>query len=129
MTAGPISRMLPRSLAERHDAHQHSAAALEVTHRSSHEDEVTGEVHYVGGAHDARPNWKRNRPAGDVMCEVSGRWLRFHPESSKSTGEEFIHVDVMTTIETDSGSRERKLCALIVTREDVMRALDTVRPR
>jgi hypothetical protein len=94
-----------------------------------HDDEVEGTVHYLGGTYDSRPQWKRNRPASDVLCEVSGRWLHFHPQSSKLTAGEYIHVDVMTSIETESGSRERKLCTLVLTREDLMAALDKVSPR
>ena len=91
--------------------------------------EVTGEVAYIGVLQDARSHWRHNVPAGDVRCQVSGRWLRFHPDSSRLTDGEFITVDVMTTVETESDSRDRKLCELIVTREDLTRALDTVRPR
>jgi hypothetical protein len=94
-----------------------------------HETEIAGEVEYVGDAGDARPRWLRDVPASDVVCRVSGRRLRFHPDSAKFEDGEYITVDVMTDIETDSGTRRRKLCELIVTREDLVRALDTVQVR
>ncbi len=64
-----------------------------------------------------------------VPCMVSARWLRFVPESSAfESGEDFITVDVMTGFpgKTDV----RKLCQLMILREDlneVLRKVKTVK--
>ena len=63
---------------------------------------------------------------GYVPCEVSGRWIQF-PEYSGGyfTEGEYIDIAVMTL---DQNERPRKLCNLIVTREDLERALKNVKP-
>lgn len=53
---------------------------------------------------------------------ISSRWLNFSEHSSVLEGGEFISVDVMT----DTNGRPRKLCELVVTREDLERALNRV---
>jgi hypothetical protein len=65
----------------------------------------------------------------DVPCEVSRRWLRFRPDSHRTQAGEFMFIDVMTSLDDDRGVREHKLCEVIVTREDLLRALGTVKPR
>jgi hypothetical protein len=61
---------------------------------------------------------------GYVPCMVSDRWLRFPKQSGGHFGGgEYIAADVMT------GSPEehpRRLCELIVTREDLLRAISSV---
>lgn len=61
-----------------------------------------------------------------VPCMVSGRWLRFAPESSAfETGEDYITVEVMTGFpgKTDV----RKLCELMILREDIYEILRRVK--
>lgn len=63
---------------------------------------------------------------GYVPCEVSGRWLQF-PENSDWIGNrgEFMFVDVMT----EGGNGEpRKLCHLLLKKEDILRAVNSVKP-
>ncbi len=70
---------------------------------------------------------KRNEKGkGYVPCEVSNRWLQF-PENSGgifSTGE-YIEIDVMTL---DQNDQPKKICNLILTRENIERALSNVKP-
>jgi hypothetical protein len=61
-----------------------------------------------------------------VSCQVSMRWLVFGEESDLLEGGEFMGVDVMTL---DQYEKPRRLCHLIVTREDLLRALSHVRPK
>lgn len=57
---------------------------------------------------------------------VSGRWLQFRVESSSVFQEgEYIVMSVMTT---DSNDKERKLCELVVTREDLLGAINSIKP-
>ena len=63
-----------------------------------------------------------------VECEVSSRYLKFDKHSSISTNGEFIHLDVMSNPSGDEG-KSRKLCELIVTREDILEALKNIVPR
>ncbi len=62
---------------------------------------------------------------GYVPCEVSGRWLQFPKESAGHFGAgEFISVDVMTY---GSKDEPKKICNLIVTRENLLRAINSVK--
>ena len=61
-----------------------------------------------------------------VPCEVSERWLAFDPISSNVQGGEFISLDIMT-MNTDG--QPKKLCGLIITRENLMEALSKVKPK
>jgi hypothetical protein len=62
-----------------------------------------------------------------VECEVSGRFLKFHEKSSIFQSGEFITVDVMT-FNTDNRESPRKLCELVLTRENLMEALKNIVP-
>lgn len=57
---------------------------------------------------------------GFVPCEVSGRWLQF-PE--KVTDDRYIPLEVMTE---GSGDSPKKICELIVSKEDIMRAINSI---
>lgn len=64
---------------------------------------------------------------GAVPCQVSDRWLKFPAESSGHFGEgEFIVLDVMTL---DKNEMQRKICELVVTREDLLSAINDVRDK
>lgn len=69
---------------------------------------------------------KRNEMgAGHVPCVVSERWLQFPSESAGHYGGgEFISVSVMTL---GSDEKLKKLCDLVVTREDLLRAINSVK--
>jgi hypothetical protein len=55
---------------------------------------------------------------------VSGRWLQFSTGgSAKLTEGEYITMWVMTE---NSDDKDKKLCELIVTREDLQSALDLI---
>ncbi|MDM5188582.1 hypothetical protein QUF99_15035 [Bacillus sp. DX4.1] len=58
------------------------------------------------------------RGEGYVECEVSNRWLQFHDIVEDL---ELIPVDVMTE---NIDGKERKLCELILKKEDILRALN-----
>lgn len=60
-----------------------------------------------------------------VECQVSGRYLKFHDKSSILQGGEFITVDVMS-MQVEDDKKPRKICELIVTREDLLEALKHV---
>ena len=62
---------------------------------------------------------------GAVPCMVSGRWLQFPAESGGFFQErEYIVMNVMTT---DVNDKDRKLCELVVTREDLLDAINSVK--
>lgn len=60
-----------------------------------------------------------------VECQVSGRYLQFHPTSSILQSGEFISVDVMAMYEEEKSNR--KICSLIITREELLEALNQIR--
>jgi len=63
---------------------------------------------------------------GYVPCIVNGRYLAFRLDSSvMEDGREFITLAVMT--ETEKG--RKRLCELIIKRQDIERALSCVSPR
>lgn len=63
-----------------------------------------------------------------VECQVSGRCLKFHENSSVLQGGEFITVDVMS-MQIEDDKKPRKICDLIITREDLLEALEHVSPQ
>ena len=68
--------------------------------------------------------------AGYVPCEVSSRFLQFDLKSSLQADGEFISLSVMTSRDWDDGPvNPRRLCSLVVTRADLIRALAAVKPR
>jgi len=62
-----------------------------------------------------------------VECQVSGRYLQFHENSALVSTEEFITVDVMPMLE-DYDKPSKRICQLIIKREDLMNALAHVTP-
>jgi hypothetical protein len=68
--------------------------------------------------------WRAKHGDFAVPCVVSGRWLEFSQRGSARMMEgEAITVAVMTE---GADEQPRKLCELIVTREDLMRVLDLI---
>jgi len=64
---------------------------------------------------------------GAVPCQVSERWLKFPAESAGHYGGgEFIFLEVMTF---DKNEKQRKLCELVVTREDLLSAINGVKDK
>jgi hypothetical protein len=70
--------------------------------------------------------WRNKCGKRGVPCIVSGRWLEFGERGQGPYQEgEYIDMDVMT----DSGEgKVRKICSLVVTREDLVRAISNVAP-
>jgi hypothetical protein len=65
--------------------------------------------------------WRRKHGDFAVPCVVSGRWLEFSQGGPVRIGEgEALTISVMTEA---SGERPRKICELIVTREDLIDVL------
>jgi hypothetical protein len=62
---------------------------------------------------------RENRKKRRVPCEVSERWLQFS-QINHYQDADYIYVDVMTSGADGSG---RKICQLIVTKEDLMSVL------
>jgi hypothetical protein len=62
-----------------------------------------------------------------VECQVSGRYLRFSEKSDVVSSGEFISVDVMAM--PIEGEPERKICGLVITREDLLEALQYTTPK
>lgn len=63
-----------------------------------------------------------------VECQISGRYLKFYKNSSMLQGGEFITLDVMAT-PTEDGKASKKICQMIVTREDLIEALNNITPK
>jgi hypothetical protein len=64
---------------------------------------------------------------GIVPCMETERWLQFPDESSGYFEQgEFIEVAVMTYSPTKE--RPRKICDLLVTREDLLTAINSITP-
>ena len=62
-----------------------------------------------------------------VECQVSGRTLQFHEQSHVCASGEFITIDVMA-MQMEDDKPARKICELIVTKEDLLDALNHVSP-
>lgn len=62
-----------------------------------------------------------------VECQVSGRSLKFNKKSAHVAGSEFITVDVFP-MQMDDEIEPKKLCELIITREDLLAALELISP-
>jgi hypothetical protein len=60
---------------------------------------------------------------GLVRCQVSSRWLKFAAQGHKLPEGTFLIVDVMTS---PDNLKPRKLCELVLTREDLMHVLERV---
>jgi hypothetical protein len=68
--------------------------------------------------------WHREHSDFAVPCVVSGRWLEFGQNGTTRIGAgEVLTLSVMTD---GSGDRPRKLCELLVTREDLMQVLSLI---
>ena len=67
-----------------------------------------------------------------VECLISGSWLQFSEQSMVFNGVDYVVVSVMTsqTWNADGApTKPRKQCELVVTRDELLRALATVQPR
>lgn len=63
-----------------------------------------------------------------VRCRVSGRSLQFYPRSDNEIdGSELIGFDVMSS--EDDEKPTRKLCSIVVKREDLLNALKHIQPK
>jgi hypothetical protein len=64
---------------------------------------------------------QERRAVLSVPCHVSERWLRFAPrEQFEVVDEDLIQLDVMTLDDDDA---PYKLCELVVSRGDLLRAI------
>ena len=61
-----------------------------------------------------------------VPCEISNRWLQMDEQSSLIGKTELLNLSVMTR---DQDNNPRKICNLVVTRESILRALQSIEPR
>jgi hypothetical protein len=69
--------------------------------------------------------WRNMIGPGCVPCVITGRWQRFPNHSGAYLRErECMIVEVMT----GTPDEPRKLCDLTVTREDLLRAINSVAP-
>ena len=59
-----------------------------------------------------------------MPCQVSERWLQFPKTATALHDGDFMIVDVMTM---GSDEKERKLCELVLTKQDLMRMLEQVK--
>jgi hypothetical protein len=69
--------------------------------------------------------WRRTanrRGRHSVSCIVSDRWLRFAPKA-KAVGE---GAAVIVEVLTDASDKERKLCELILTLDQLRRVMDSI---
>jgi hypothetical protein len=68
-----------------------------------------------------REKWRRRHGDFAVPCVVTSRWLQFSESGTVRIGEgEALTISVMTE---GSDDRQRKICDLIVTREDLIDVL------
>jgi len=68
--------------------------------------------------------WRQKHGDFAVPCIVSGHWLEFSQGGSAQIGDgEAITLSVMTD---GTGEQPRKLCELIVTREEFLRVLSLI---
>lgn len=68
--------------------------------------------------------WKGEHGDFAVPCMVSNRWLEFSRQGTKRFHDgEYIQLTVMTS---DAQEKPKKLCGLIVTREDLLSVLDLI---
>lgn len=72
--------------------------------------------------HQERRN-RRNLKNMIAKCQVSGRWLKFPEKASEVGGKGFIVIDVMTY---GNGDEPRKICELILIKEDLIEILDKI---
>jgi hypothetical protein len=61
-----------------------------------------------------------------VPCRVTDRWLQFAPTSRGDHRTQWMTIDVMTGGYDDGN---RKICQLIITREDLDEVLERVKPQ
>lgn len=59
-----------------------------------------------------------------VPCQISERWLQFPETASPVQSGDFMIVDVMTM---NSDERERKLCELVLTKQDLIKMLEQIK--
>ena len=73
-----------------------------------------------------RQRLKNMMGSTSVTCQVSGRYLKFHENSALFESGKYITVDVMP--EFEEGKNAKRICQLVVTREELMEALKHVTP-
>ena len=74
----------------------------------------------------ASQRWKNRFGRYGVPCMISQRWLQFSETSSAFADEEAIWLDVMTI---DSKDKPMKICELCITREDLMKVLNSIQKK
>jgi hypothetical protein len=80
-------------------------------------------------ASGAKPSWnverrrRANLSEGKALCQVSGRWLQFPTQAHEFKDGTFLAVDVMTR---DGDGNSRKLCELVLVKEDLLELLARV---
>lgn len=70
-----------------------------------------------------RQRQKNERGKTSVSCQISDRWLKFSEKSTQMTCGEFITLDVMTI---GSDKKQKKICELVITREELLEALRNI---
>jgi len=71
-----------------------------------------------------RDRWRQRHGDFAVPCIVSGRWLEFSQQGTTRIDEgEVLKISVMTEGAKD---RPRRLCDLMITREDLMSVLTLI---
>jgi hypothetical protein len=58
-----------------------------------------------------------------AVCQVSNRWLQFPDAASSVEDHTFLCVEVMTH---NSDEREKKICQLVLTKEDLLQILERI---
>lgn len=66
---------------------------------------------------------RANLNEAKVACQVSKRWLQFPAQAHEFRDGTFLAVDVMTA---DSEGKPRKLCELVLVKEDLLELLASV---
>ncbi|SFT82825.1 hypothetical protein SAMN05192563_1004224 [Paraburkholderia aspalathi] len=66
---------------------------------------------------------RTNVNEGKAPCQVSGRWLQFPAKAHEFKNGTFLAVDVMTA---DSDGNPRKLCELVLVKEELLELLTRI---
>ena len=64
-----------------------------------------------------------------LECEISGRLVHFYEKLNKCKGGEFIFLEVFPAQDSENPNKKsRRICELVLTREDLLKALEHISP-
>lgn len=64
-----------------------------------------------------------------IGCEISGRLVKFNKKSHNCKVGDLIYLEVFPEQDPDNpGKKTRRICELVLTREDLLKALEHITP-